>query len=76
MALDDDELRAAVEDLASDSDDGTSDDEGDVALLGLDRQTRGRVLEEKVQRSTWSQVREIVIEVRSQYTYCEIKLEV
>lgn len=76
MALDDDELRAAVEDLASDSDDGTSDDEGDVALLGLDRQTRGRVLEEKVQRSTWSQVREIVIEVRSQYTHCEIKLEV
>lgn len=76
MALDDDELRAAVEDLASDSDDGTSDDEGDVALLGLDRQTRGRVLEEKVQRSTWNQVREIVIEVRSQHTHCEIKLEV
>ena len=48
MAPDDDELRAAVEDLASDSDDGTSDDEGDVALLGLERQPRGRELEEKV----------------------------
>ena len=68
MTLEDDELRAAVEELASecdsDGDDGTSDDEGDVALLGLDRQLRGRELEEKSQRSTWGQVRDIVIEVR------------
>lgn len=72
MTLEDDELRAAVEDLASDAeldDERTSQDvEDDVALLGLDRQPRGRALRsgtEKLQNeSMWSQVRDIVVEVR------------
>lgn len=46
------------------SDDGaSSDDDGDVALLNPERQSRGRELEKEGSGSTWSQVKDIVIEV-------------
>ena len=46
-------------------DDGpASDDEDDRALLGTERQARGRDLSDKNVASTWTQVKDIVIEVR------------
>lgn len=46
------------------SDDDSSDDEDNIALLGPERQSRGRELLEKKDGSTWAQVKDIVIEVR------------
>lgn len=49
------------------SDDDSSDDEDNIALLGPERQSRRRDLPEKKDGSTWAQVKDIVIEVRGYF---------
>ena len=45
------------------SDDGSESDEDNVALLGLDGHSRGRDLSPKEEAGTWSQIKDIAVEV-------------
>ncbi|KAH8114205.1 solute carrier family 41 member 1 [Phellopilus nigrolimitatus] len=80
-AVDDDSERraaavmASVEDFGSDNGSASdSDDEVDVALLGLERQSRGRELSTKEVGSTWRQVKDIVVETAPTLLFTTIGL--
>ena len=53
----------AVDGFEASEDGSTSDDEGDVALLNSETRLRGRDPSEESSGATWSQVKDIVVEV-------------